>query len=241
MTIDWLPADETLRDAFLAWRGGHLDAARAAFLRVLDATPGSVDAWRGAGSVEWSAGNFPASLAAFQRALDLDCYSPMHWTNVGLALRDLGCRTMAVPAFRIALRLDPAYTPAWNEWANVLVDEHHYAEALPLYDRVLTLDTSRAVYFHNRGVCLRLLGRLDDAMHNFHRALALDPGYTFSIEELHRLELGFTRSSLRSTGVVDPRNCRCLRPARPDDADHAATIGTSRSNSRPADQWPRSS
>jgi tetratricopeptide (TPR) repeat protein len=111
----------------------------------------------------------------------------MHWGNMGLARRDLGQPEAAISAFRVALGLDPLYAPALNEWANVLFDMDRYEEALPLYNASLAIDDGRAVVYHNKGVCLRHMGRLNEAVRHFRVALELEPGYRYSQEELQRL------------------------------------------------------
>jgi tetratricopeptide (TPR) repeat protein len=111
----------------------------------------------------------------------------MHWGNMGLARRDLGQPEAAISAFRVALGLDPLYAPALNEWANVLFDMDRYEEALPLYNASLAIDDGRAVVYHNKGVCLRHMGRLKEAVRYFRAALELEPRYRYSQEELQRL------------------------------------------------------
>jgi tetratricopeptide (TPR) repeat protein len=181
----WKPKDPALLPGFELWRAGALSDALQFF--VTAAKPeASACAWRGLGSVLWTLGRFDESLAAFQRALERDCYNAVHWANVGLVLRDLGRREPAINVFRVAASLDPGYEPAFNEWANVLYDEGRFAEALQLYDHALSLDATRAVVHHNRGVCLIALKRRDDALRSFHAALARDPSYVHTLNELER-------------------------------------------------------
>ena len=86
-----------------------------------------------------------------------------------------------------AAALDPAYEPAFNEWANVLVDVGRYDEALGLYDHALSIDDTRAVVHHNRGVCLRFMGNVEDAVKSFEAALQRDPTYPHTLHELEKI------------------------------------------------------
>ncbi len=51
------------------------------------------------------------------------------------------------------------------------------ADALALYERVISLNPEYADAHNNLGVALVQLGRIDEAMAHFERALALNPGY----------------------------------------------------------------
>lgn len=185
--IAWPPRDPGLNHAFVLWRRGDLRHALFAMSAAVQSAPTDPDAWRGLGSVRWSCGDFDGALDAFRTALNLEYWSPVHWATVGLALRDLRRPQHAAHALRTATRIDPTYVPAWNELANVLVDCGHPRDALPLYERVLALDDSRAVYHHNRGVALRLVGDRLGAQRAFEAALDCDSGYQWSIQELQQL------------------------------------------------------
>jgi Tfp pilus assembly protein PilF len=185
---DWRPADAYLLDAFEMWRAGdHADAERR-FEERIARDPDDPDAWRGLGSVRWSRGRYAEAREAFQRALHLEPTSPMHWHNVGLAFRDLGEADRALACLSASLELDPRYEPAWNELANVHVELGKLAEAEKMYRRAIALAADRAVIHHNLGVCLRLASDVVGARRSFERALALDPEYRYSIDELARLD-----------------------------------------------------
>ena len=111
----------------------------------------------------------------------------MHRGTLGLACRDLRDHASALAMFGVALPLNPGYAPAFDGRANVLFDMGRDAAALPLYDGALAPDASCAVVHHNKGVCLQYLGRIEEAGGCFQRALAIDPHYAYSIEELKRL------------------------------------------------------
>jgi tetratricopeptide (TPR) repeat protein len=187
---DWLPGNKGLIPGYEAWREGRLEDARVFFEEKAEEQPHSADTWRGLGNVAWTMKDFTTALSHFSTALSLEPWSPMHWSNMGLVRRDLGQPEAAIAAFRVALGLDREYAPALNEWANVLFDVSLYEYALPLYDASLAIDNSRAVVHHNKGVCLRHLGRVIEAEQYFRMALTLDPNYRYSLEELQRLSAG---------------------------------------------------
>jgi DNA-binding response OmpR family regulator len=72
--------------------------------------------------------------------------------------------------------------------------EGNYADAIQLFDQALEIDPSLAYAWHDRGICLRQLGRDEEALKNFDRAIALAPD-----DE----ELAFTRADLlRKIGIL---------------------------------------
>ena len=119
----------------------------------------------------------------------------MHWHNLGLTYRDLKRLDDAIRMLSFAAALDPTYEPAFNEWANVLVDVGRHNDALSLYDHALSIDDSRAVVHHNRGVCLRLMGNIEDAVKSFEAALERDPTYPHTLQELERINHSPARHS----------------------------------------------
>jgi tetratricopeptide (TPR) repeat protein len=181
---DWLPSDRTLLPGFELWRSGELSGALRFFEEFLSDYPDDAAALRGYASVLWTQGRFDGALQFFQKAVRVDCWNPMHWSNLGLMFRELNRRPQAIRAFEVAVALDPCYEPAYNEWANVLFDEGRYADALALYEMALSMNSSRAVVHHNRGVCLRFMGDTDAAVSSFRKALEFDPTYSHTIQEL---------------------------------------------------------
>jgi tetratricopeptide (TPR) repeat protein len=184
---DWVPRNCVLREGFDNWRRGHCHAALVFFELAVQQYPTSDEAWRGYGSVLWTLGRYAECLTAFRTAVELGYWNAMNWANVGLVCRDLHLWPQAENAFRVAIALDPNYEPAYNEWANVLVDQGRPEEALRLYETALSFDNSRAVVYHNQGVCLRLLHRVDEAIQSFRQAIGLDPTYHHTHRELERL------------------------------------------------------
>ena len=184
---DWRPQDPVLASGFDLWRGGNLLDALLFFQHYLDRHPDDAGALRGYGSVLWTLRLFQEALHFFQLAVRVDCWNPMQWSNLGLVYRDLKQRSRAIRTFEVAVALDPEYEPAYNEWANVLYDAARFGDALVLYDKALSLDNSRAVVHHNRGMCLKVMRDKVSAIAAFETALAIDPSYPHSLMELKQL------------------------------------------------------
>lgn len=71
--------------------------------------------------------------------------------------------------------------PGLSDALHLLAQTHHLqddnAEALVLVDRAIAVAPATAMYLGTRGIVLRALGRFDDAIAAFARALELDPRY----------------------------------------------------------------
>lgn len=186
--MTWRPSNQALWVGYEAWQQRRYVDAHAFFQCALAADVRNAEAWQGLGSVEWSLQRFDAAFHAFQNAVGCASWQAVHWANLGLALRELRHLASAINVFVVATQLDPHYAPAYNEWANVLFDLGRYADALVLYEHSLMLDSSRAVVHHNQGVCHRFRGDTVLARHSFANALALDPNYAYTLQEMHLLD-----------------------------------------------------
>jgi Flp pilus assembly protein TadD len=81
-----------------------------------------------------------------------------------------------------------------KEGLRLFFREGKYAEAISWFDRAIESDPNMAYAWHDRGVCLRELGKDEEALRNFDKAVELLPA-----EE----ELLFTRAEmLRRIGIL---------------------------------------
>ena len=83
--------------------------------------------------------------------------------------------SQAESKFREALRLDPRSAIFWNNLAICLVVQKRHDEAMDTLATVLAIDPNNANAHGNRGVELRTLGRLDEAIAEAETAAKLQP------------------------------------------------------------------
>ena len=105
------------------------------------------------------------------------------WSNLGAGYADLSHNDDAVAAYQRAIELDPRYHAAYTGLGNVCVTRGEYIRAIELYQKAIELDTtdhSRAIDYNNLGNVYHELGRLDDALAAYERAIRTDPGNAVS-------------------------------------------------------------
>lgn len=81
----------------------------------------------------------------------------------------------AEAAFREAIAREPQRVDALYNLGNLLNDAQRYEQAIPLYERCLTLHPDNANHWHNYGIALRELNRVAEAERALQLALQLDP------------------------------------------------------------------
>ena len=93
---------------------------------------------------------------------------------MGRAAQELG-RPAAAEHFERALQLDPHDADTIDRLAKIRFEQRRYEDALALYRRLADLFADDAQTHANVGATLYYLGRSEDALRSFERALALDP------------------------------------------------------------------
>lgn len=117
-----------------------------------------------------------ASKAAIDRALELD-------DRLGEAYASLGGWILysdpeaAAAAFRTSFELSPNYAPAYHWYGDVLNWLGQVAESQALYEKAQHLDPLSPIINMDNASTLERLGRLDDALVQYQRVVAIDPGF----------------------------------------------------------------
>ena len=74
-----------------------------------------------------------------------------------------------------ALELDPHHAAALHWLATLRAEQQRYEEMLELLQRLIDIDPNDAAIHNNIGIALVFLGRNDEALESFDRALSLNP------------------------------------------------------------------
>jgi tetratricopeptide (TPR) repeat protein len=168
------------------------------------------------------AGRANEALQQFLHATTLPSPSAVsgHY-HAGITLLGLDRVPEGISQLATALALAPDHPDARFALANALVQSGHAAEAIPHYERLITLQPAADTH-HNLARALLALGRTDEAIRHLQAALQLDPGLAPAHERLGLL--------LAQQGRLEEAagHFLALISLRPADADALANLGNIR-------------
>lgn len=95
--------------------------------------------------------------------------------NLGRTLYELGERYQAETKLKEAVGLDADHVPALVQLSRIYIEDHNWAEAVPLLERARAQDPTNYGVWMNLGTAYRGMGRTDDARAAWETSLELDP------------------------------------------------------------------
>lgn len=164
-----------LQAALAQHQRGALDAARRAYLAILERAPDNADALHLLGVVARQQNDAKLAVELIGRAIAINARQATMHCNLGAALQDLGEPARALASYDAALALTPAYALAWSNRGNSLRQLGRLEQACASYERALTLRADYPEALSNLAIVLHGLGRDAQALAAASRALALRP------------------------------------------------------------------
>jgi len=130
-------------------------------------------------------GNYEAALATYREALALHPTARIH-NYMAWSLSELDRYQDAVDHCRAAIRLDPEYPNAYNDLGAYLIELGRPSEAEPWLRRAMGMDGYCCPHFphYQLGRALLMEGRVEQAVPELQRALAIRPRYRPAIDLL---------------------------------------------------------
>lgn len=218
-----------LQRAQMLERAGRLAEAETAYAQLLQRWPQLTDTWYNLALLQRRMGRFAEALASYQQALDRGVSMPeeVH-LNRGVIYSDcLRQDDAAERELDAALRINPLYVPALFNLANLREDFGRRADAIALYERILSLDPHHYEAL-SRYASLTLAKHRDDPIVNRLRLAIGDP----ATNVLDKASLGFALGKvLDACGSYDEafdacsaanRDSRAAAPANAQRYDRAA-------------------
>jgi len=161
----------------LATASGDAEGAVAAFQKALARQPADVEALLGLADALLAAGKAGESEAAARRAV---AASPSYWAapnKLGVVLVSSGRVEEAVAAFRRAVELAPENARGLVNLGSALVLAGRLEEAADVIRRSVAAEPT-AEAFSALGTVEYYMGRFDEAVAGYEKAVALSPGFS---------------------------------------------------------------
>ena len=159
-------------------RQGRFEEAVASYRAVVEIDPRHALAYAGLGDALFRLRRHEEAAAALRRSLALRPRSRIAGTLhvlLGQTLQELARFEAAAEHFARAMALDPRGAGIVDRLAMSRFAQKRYREARDLFRALVRVNPDDARAHSNLGAALYYLGRPDDALRSFERALALDP------------------------------------------------------------------
>jgi len=156
------------------------------------------------------------AITCYTKAIELDPGDASCFFSRGRVFASCGCIDDAERDYKAAIEREPQYAEALTNLAAIYCDFHEdYTEAMIYVERAIEVNGALVNAWVNRGIILRHLNRLEDAVASYDKALSLDPGNTYALLRKGALLtdiLGLHEEALQcfnAVASVAPGNTEC--------------------------------
>jgi SAM-dependent methyltransferase len=122
------------------YQSGEVEASKACFRKILEASPQNVDALNNLGCIAYQEGKLEQAIAWLEQGLQINPEHANLLLNLGQILATQGAHARALTYLKKALQVEPENVPLLNACANCLVQAGAYGEAKELFARSYRLD-----------------------------------------------------------------------------------------------------
>ena len=153
---------------------GRFDAAARQFRKVLAAVPMDLHARSNLGAALLWQGQAKEAVTCFRRVLEVDPDHEGARTNLAIAQARAKQNAAARENFERVLRRNPGHINALRNYARLLVNEGKAEEAVQQWKKALATREEHVIHLELGGI-LAELGRADEAMPHYRRAVEIAP------------------------------------------------------------------
>jgi tetratricopeptide (TPR) repeat protein len=168
---DMLPLDRAADEADRLIVGGNVDAGIARLREIVQKAPGLTKAYWNLAFALRKKGELNEASAVFQKLLDARPHAREAHQGLGILALDEGRIDDAIAEFRQTVDIDPDFADVHYNLAVAYLRKKKPLEALSHLNQLLEIDTFHAKGYDLRGDVLAGLGRKDEAIADYQRAL----------------------------------------------------------------------
>lgn len=196
VSVSRAAADDALvgRNKICADAEGPADKRIPACTELIERTTDNqtlVDLYNNRGTAFADKGDRERALADYTRAIDLDGGSSAPYVNWGDLFYRKGEFDRAIEDFGVAIRLQPSFERAYMDRTLALLKKDDAQGALNSVDDMISHEPTSVVAVETRAYILKAIGRCDEAMAEYRKALQMasdSPPLRHEIEaDLHAL------------------------------------------------------
>ncbi len=167
---------DKLSRAYQLLQAGKFSAAEQLCRDVLDNDDTHADANHCLGVACQRLGHPEKAVALFEKTLAIEPGFIPAYGNLANALAQIGRTDDARRVAHLALELRPELAVANRALGDLAYQVAEYAKSEEFYQRALTADPADLHSYSGRGMALRRLNRLEEALSSYEQALKLQPG-----------------------------------------------------------------
>ena len=173
-----------LRNAALYQKQGNLDAALAAFKKVVEISPNNPSRHISIGNIYLKKGDLARTQEAFTMAVRQEAAMA---SEIAEELMKNGKDDMAEHFFRTSLLKQVNNIHVYNRLGIALRRQGKWKEAIIEYETAIKIDSRDAGIYFNLGKACMEGGQKERAFQAFRKALEIDPGFTEAKTEIDAL------------------------------------------------------
>jgi tetratricopeptide (TPR) repeat protein len=153
---------------------GNIEAAIAAFLKAIEASPDDPRPYRNLGIAYELLRDFEKAGEAYKKALELDPSNAADMNNLAGVSRRLGNARDAALLYESAIASDPLYVEPYLNIARMFMEINAFAKAEPYLRKILEIERDNAETLNLLGVVANVTKRSEEAVGHFREALRRD-------------------------------------------------------------------
>jgi tetratricopeptide (TPR) repeat protein len=162
---------------------GDFEKAAASYDKALDLEPNSTELWNNKGRVLGMMGRFDDAISCFDKSLAINTSNPESSNLKAIALsRGLNRNSESIAIFDQILQTNPSYFDARIGKGMALANEGNLYGSLECFENATLIKPQDPTGWNNKGVVLKQMGRYQDALICFNKALAIDSSYEVALQ-----------------------------------------------------------